>query len=186
MALDKATVAHIAALARIRLAEAELEPLAAELSQILTWVEQLNEVDTAGVAPMASVAAMRPADARGPGDRRRLPRRDPRQRAARAECDNGLFRRAEGGRVSDSLTALTLAEARDGLARKAILGARTDRSPYRRGRGGAAAQRLHHRDAGAGAGDGRSLPTSGWRAARRCRSTASRSRSRTCSAPRAC
>ena len=59
MALDKAAVAHIAALARIRLKEAELEPLAAELSQILTWVEQLAEVDTADVAPMTSVAAMR-------------------------------------------------------------------------------------------------------------------------------
>jgi aspartyl-tRNA(Asn)/glutamyl-tRNA(Gln) amidotransferase subunit C len=58
MALDKAVVAHIAALARIRLSEAELEPLADELSHILTWVEQLNEVDTAGVAPMTSVAAM--------------------------------------------------------------------------------------------------------------------------------
>ena len=59
MALDKAAVAHIAALARIRLAEAELEPLAAELSHILTWVEQLADIDTANVAPMASVAAMR-------------------------------------------------------------------------------------------------------------------------------
>ncbi|MBV8738045.1 MAG: Asp-tRNA(Asn)/Glu-tRNA(Gln) amidotransferase subunit GatC [Alphaproteobacteria bacterium] len=57
MALDRATVAHIATLARIRLPEAELEPLAAELSQILNWVEQLSEVDTSGVAPMASVAA---------------------------------------------------------------------------------------------------------------------------------
>jgi len=57
MALDKAEVAHIAALARIRLSEAELEPLVGELSQILTWVEQLNEADTSGVAPMASVAA---------------------------------------------------------------------------------------------------------------------------------
>ena len=57
MALDRATVAHIATLARIRLPEAELEPLAAELSQILDWVEQLNEVDTSAVAPMASVAA---------------------------------------------------------------------------------------------------------------------------------
>ncbi len=57
MALDKAAVAHIAALARIRLSEAELEPLVGELSQILTWVEQLNEVDTSGVVPMASVAA---------------------------------------------------------------------------------------------------------------------------------
>ena len=59
MALDKAAVAHIAALARIRLSEDELEPLAAELSQILTWVEQLAEVDTSDVAPMASVAAMK-------------------------------------------------------------------------------------------------------------------------------
>jgi aspartyl-tRNA(Asn)/glutamyl-tRNA(Gln) amidotransferase subunit C len=57
MALDKATVAHIATLARIRLSEAELEALAGELSHILTWVEQLNEVDTSGVAPMASAAA---------------------------------------------------------------------------------------------------------------------------------
>ena len=57
MPLDKATVAHIASLARIRLSEAELDPLADELSQILTWIEQLNEVDTSGVAPMASVAA---------------------------------------------------------------------------------------------------------------------------------
>jgi aspartyl-tRNA(Asn)/glutamyl-tRNA(Gln) amidotransferase subunit C len=56
MALDKATVAHIASLARIRLSEAELEPLAGELSHILTWVEQLNEVDTSDVRPMASVA----------------------------------------------------------------------------------------------------------------------------------
>jgi aspartyl-tRNA(Asn)/glutamyl-tRNA(Gln) amidotransferase subunit C len=59
MALDKAEVAHIAALARIRLTVAELEPLAAELSQILTWVEQLAEIDTSDVAPMTSVAAMR-------------------------------------------------------------------------------------------------------------------------------
>ena len=57
MALDKATVAHIATLARIRLSEEELEPLANELSHILTWVDQLNEIDTSGVAPMASAAA---------------------------------------------------------------------------------------------------------------------------------
>ena len=57
MAVDKATVAHIATLARIRLSEEELEPLADELSHILTWVDQLNEIDTSGVAPMASAAA---------------------------------------------------------------------------------------------------------------------------------
>ena len=46
MALDKATVARIATLARIRVGEDELEPLAAELSGILDWVEQLMAVDT--------------------------------------------------------------------------------------------------------------------------------------------
>jgi aspartyl-tRNA(Asn)/glutamyl-tRNA(Gln) amidotransferase subunit C len=56
MALDKAAVAHIAALARIRLSETELEPLAVELSHIIGWFEQLGEVDTSEVAPMTSVA----------------------------------------------------------------------------------------------------------------------------------
>jgi aspartyl-tRNA(Asn)/glutamyl-tRNA(Gln) amidotransferase subunit C len=59
MALDKATVARIATLARIKVPDSELESLAGELSQILTWIEQLNEVDVAGVEPMASVARMK-------------------------------------------------------------------------------------------------------------------------------
>ena len=58
MALDKTTVARIAALARIKVPEADLAPLAGELSTILTWIEQLNEVDVAGVEPMSSVAQM--------------------------------------------------------------------------------------------------------------------------------
>ena len=58
MALDKATVARIATLARIRVGEDELEPLAAELSSILDWVEQLMAVDTDDVPPMTSVAEM--------------------------------------------------------------------------------------------------------------------------------
>ena len=58
MALDKATVARIATLARIKVPESELERLAGELSNILTWIEQLGEVDTDGVEPMASVAEM--------------------------------------------------------------------------------------------------------------------------------
>ncbi len=58
MALDRDTVANIAALARIRVAEEELDHLAGELSTILTWVEQLNEVDTAEVEPMTSVVAV--------------------------------------------------------------------------------------------------------------------------------
>jgi len=59
MALDRDEVRQIAALARIRLDGAEIEPLAAELSQIIGWFEQLSEVDTSEVAPMASVAATR-------------------------------------------------------------------------------------------------------------------------------
>jgi aspartyl-tRNA(Asn)/glutamyl-tRNA(Gln) amidotransferase subunit C len=56
MALDKATVARIATLARIKVPEGDLEHLAKELSGILTWIEQLREVDTKDVEPMASVA----------------------------------------------------------------------------------------------------------------------------------
>lgn len=59
MALDKATVARIAALARIKVTEEEQDRLAGELTHILTWIEHLNEIDTAGVEPMASVAHMR-------------------------------------------------------------------------------------------------------------------------------
>ncbi|HEV8029281.1 MAG TPA: Asp-tRNA(Asn)/Glu-tRNA(Gln) amidotransferase subunit GatC [Stellaceae bacterium] len=59
MALDKATVARIATLARIKVSASEQEHLATELTGILTWIEQLDEVDTTGVEPMSSVAAMR-------------------------------------------------------------------------------------------------------------------------------
>ena len=57
MSLDKDTVRKIATLARIRVEEDALEPLAGELNNILGWVEQLGEVDTEGVAPMTSVVA---------------------------------------------------------------------------------------------------------------------------------
>ncbi len=58
MSLDKATVAGIAHLARIRVADERLEGLAGELNNILGWIEQLSEVDTDGVAPMTSVVEM--------------------------------------------------------------------------------------------------------------------------------
>ena len=54
MAIDAATVRRVAKLARIAEPEARLEPLARELSSILNWIEQLNEVDVEGVVPMAS------------------------------------------------------------------------------------------------------------------------------------
>jgi len=58
MSLDKATVAKVANLARIRVEEKDLDSLANELNAILGWVEQLSEVDTENVAPMTSVADM--------------------------------------------------------------------------------------------------------------------------------
>ncbi len=59
MPLDEATVARIARLARIEVPETEQGPLAAELSHIMGWIEQLSEVDTTDVPPMTSVVAMR-------------------------------------------------------------------------------------------------------------------------------
>ncbi len=57
MSIDRATVAKIAHLARIKVPEAEQVHLASELSKILAFVEQLAEVDTEGVAPMTSAVA---------------------------------------------------------------------------------------------------------------------------------
>lgn len=54
MAIDAATVRKVARLARIAEPEEKLEPLARELSGILDWIEQLNEVDTNGVEPMTT------------------------------------------------------------------------------------------------------------------------------------
>ena len=58
MSLDISTVKNIAFLARIKVPDEKLEPLAGELSHIIGWVEQLAEVDTDGVPPMTSVAEM--------------------------------------------------------------------------------------------------------------------------------
>ncbi|WP_073973629.1 Asp-tRNA(Asn)/Glu-tRNA(Gln) amidotransferase subunit GatC [Erythrobacter donghaensis] len=55
MSVDKATVAKIASLARIRMDDEALEQMVPELNGILQWVEQLGEVDTAGIEPMAAV-----------------------------------------------------------------------------------------------------------------------------------
>jgi aspartyl-tRNA(Asn)/glutamyl-tRNA(Gln) amidotransferase subunit C len=59
MSIDKETARRVAHLARIEVAEADLGPLAAELSGILGFMEELNAVDVAGVEPMTSVTPMR-------------------------------------------------------------------------------------------------------------------------------
>lgn len=55
MSVDKDTVRRIAKLARLALEEERVEPMMNELNQIFAWVQQLEEVDVAGVAPMTSV-----------------------------------------------------------------------------------------------------------------------------------
>jgi aspartyl-tRNA(Asn)/glutamyl-tRNA(Gln) amidotransferase subunit C len=56
MSLDDATVRRVAALARIRLSDADLPRVKKELNAILGWIEQLQAVDTDGVEPMAGGA----------------------------------------------------------------------------------------------------------------------------------
>lgn len=58
MSVDLATVKRVAHLARIAVPETELPKLQGELNAILGFVEQLNEVDVAGVEPMTSVMPM--------------------------------------------------------------------------------------------------------------------------------
>ncbi len=55
MQINEATVRKIAKLARIKVTDQEAKSLEGELSSILSWVEQLNEVDTDGVEPLTSV-----------------------------------------------------------------------------------------------------------------------------------
>lgn len=55
MSVDAVQVRHIAKLARIAMDDREIDALVPELNNILGWIEQLGEVDTAGVEPLAAV-----------------------------------------------------------------------------------------------------------------------------------
>jgi aspartyl-tRNA(Asn)/glutamyl-tRNA(Gln) amidotransferase subunit C len=57
MAIDAEDVRKVARLARIAVSEDALAPMAQELTGIMQWIEQLQEVDTNGVEPMTSVVA---------------------------------------------------------------------------------------------------------------------------------
>jgi aspartyl-tRNA(Asn)/glutamyl-tRNA(Gln) amidotransferase subunit C len=58
MSVDAQTVRRIAHLARVAVADEEVEHLRGELNAILDFVEQLREVDVDGVEPMTSVTPM--------------------------------------------------------------------------------------------------------------------------------
>ncbi len=59
MSIDKDTARKVAHLARIAVKEEDLPKLAGELSAVLAFMEQLNEVDVDGIEPMTSVTQMR-------------------------------------------------------------------------------------------------------------------------------
>lgn len=59
MSIDVGTARRVAHLARIKVEEDDLPALAGELSGILTFMEQLSEVDVEGVEPMTGVTPMR-------------------------------------------------------------------------------------------------------------------------------
>jgi aspartyl-tRNA(Asn)/glutamyl-tRNA(Gln) amidotransferase subunit C len=58
MAIDRETARRVAHLARIEVAEGDLERIAGELSAILGFMDRLAEVDVDGVEPMSSVTPM--------------------------------------------------------------------------------------------------------------------------------
>jgi aspartyl-tRNA(Asn)/glutamyl-tRNA(Gln) amidotransferase subunit C len=58
MSVDAETVRRVAHLARIAVSNDEVEHLRGELNAMLAFVEQLSEVDVAGVEPMTSVMPM--------------------------------------------------------------------------------------------------------------------------------
>src|SRR5262245_24599518 len=58
MSIHAATVRRLAHLARVAVADDEIEHLRGEINSILAFVEQLSEVDVEGVEPMTSVTPM--------------------------------------------------------------------------------------------------------------------------------
>ncbi len=61
MSVDEKTVRRIAHLSRIAIEDADVARMQGELNAILSFVEQLNEVDVVGIEPMTAVTPMRMA-----------------------------------------------------------------------------------------------------------------------------
>lgn len=57
MKIDKDSIKKIAHLARLEFDESSAEKMSSDMSQILDWVEQLNEIDTAGVEPLTTMSS---------------------------------------------------------------------------------------------------------------------------------
>ncbi|RIW12724.1 Asp-tRNA(Asn)/Glu-tRNA(Gln) amidotransferase subunit GatC [Algoriphagus lacus] len=57
MKIDKAAIKKIAHLARLEFDENSAEKMSKDMSQILDWVEQLNEIDTSNVEPLTTMSS---------------------------------------------------------------------------------------------------------------------------------
>jgi aspartyl-tRNA(Asn)/glutamyl-tRNA(Gln) amidotransferase subunit C len=89
MKITREQVEHVAKLARLALSNEEKERFAAQLSQILTYVEKLNELDTSGVEPTSHVIPLSNVF-REDRSRPSLPREKLLQNAP--ESEGGFFR----------------------------------------------------------------------------------------------
>jgi aspartyl-tRNA(Asn)/glutamyl-tRNA(Gln) amidotransferase subunit C len=59
--IKKDEVLHVAHLARLEFTEAETEKFTSQMNDILLYMDMLNRVDTAGVAPMTHAIAQKNA-----------------------------------------------------------------------------------------------------------------------------
>jgi len=89
--LSRAEVEAVASLAQLELDEAEIDLFGRQLAEILTYVEQLQRIDTTGVPPTASIVAAHAAD-RDDQVRPSLDRADAIANAPDAARQAGLFR----------------------------------------------------------------------------------------------
>ena len=89
--LSRAEVEAVASLAQLELDEAEIDLFGRQLAEILTYVEQLQRIDTTGVPPTASIIAAHAAD-RDDQVRPSLDRAEAMANAPDAARQAGLFR----------------------------------------------------------------------------------------------
>jgi aspartyl-tRNA(Asn)/glutamyl-tRNA(Gln) amidotransferase subunit C len=91
VAFTRSDIEALAALANLELDAAEIDLFGRQLSEILEYARQVQEIDTTGVPPTESVAASHVAD-RADEVRASLPRPDALANAPDGAGDAGLFR----------------------------------------------------------------------------------------------
>lgn len=57
MKIDKTTIKKISHLARLEFDESSTEKMSKDMSQILDWVEKLNEIDTENIEPLTTMSS---------------------------------------------------------------------------------------------------------------------------------